>query len=170
MVARELVRAEAAAIMRYARVAEIKRKALALVPIADDPRELNFPRRENLISRPKRPRVIFVLPQNARLRRLAAIVASKSCLRRDTCGDWACFGRNGHVFAVPEGFQFFVSTGGRPKKWTWVKRRISGHHRALYCAPHCGHSGIFGLSLEKKNSVSHLGQKTDSKSSKQASQ
>jgi hypothetical protein len=53
-----------------------------------------------------------------------AIAAAKSCLRRDECGDWACFGRTRHVFAVPEGFQFYVSTGGRPKKWTSIKRRL----------------------------------------------
>jgi hypothetical protein len=27
-------------------------------------------------------------------------------LRRDECGDWAIFGKHGHVYAVPEGYRF----------------------------------------------------------------
>jgi hypothetical protein len=54
-----------------------------------------------------------------------ALDARSSCLRRDECGDWALLGSFGHVFAVPEGFQFYVTTDERPRKWTFVKQRLS---------------------------------------------
>jgi hypothetical protein len=54
----DLIRAEAAAIRRYATVAAIKRRALDPEPILDDPRE---PR-----PRKKKPRVIFVVARETR--------------------------------------------------------------------------------------------------------
>jgi hypothetical protein len=57
----ELIAAEAAAILRHARIAQIKRRAFGLMPIADDPRE---PR----LRLPRRPRPLFVVG-NSRLQR-----------------------------------------------------------------------------------------------------
>jgi hypothetical protein len=56
----EQIRTEAAEILRYARVAEIKRAALGLAPIADDHRE----KLSVLIGNafPKRPRALFIFP------------------------------------------------------------------------------------------------------------
>jgi hypothetical protein len=64
----EQVRAETAAILRYARVAEIKRRALEPAPIADDPREP--------LPRQKKPRAVLIIPARY-AQRLQACV----CLR-----------------------------------------------------------------------------------------
>jgi hypothetical protein len=54
----DLIRAEAAAIRRYATVAAIKRRALDPEPILDDPREQ--------LLRQKKPRVIYVVARETR--------------------------------------------------------------------------------------------------------
>jgi hypothetical protein len=51
-------------------------------------------------------------------------------LRRDECGDWAIFGNNGHIYAVPEGFQLMIGCDPEPrwssaKGWESAKRRLS---------------------------------------------
>jgi hypothetical protein len=59
----EQIRAETAAILRHARIVQLKRMVLNPAPILD------APLRES--PRPKRPlRPVFVFPENARLRRL----------------------------------------------------------------------------------------------------
>jgi hypothetical protein len=60
MVTTRDIAAESAAILRHARVIQIKRAALGLVPVLDGPRAL--------LNHAKRPRVVFVFP--ARYRRL----------------------------------------------------------------------------------------------------
>jgi hypothetical protein len=55
---------------------------------------------------------------------LKALDARASCLRRDECGDWAIFGRLGHIYAVPEGYQLLVTTDESPRRWTGVKKRL----------------------------------------------
>ena len=60
MAARELVRAEAANIRRHARVAEIKKQALSLMPITDDPRDLLNLSTVNKLKHAKRPRAVLV--------------------------------------------------------------------------------------------------------------
>jgi hypothetical protein len=37
-----------------------------------------------------------------------ACVTRPNDLRRDECGDWAIWGNNGHVYAVPEGYQLMT--------------------------------------------------------------
>jgi hypothetical protein len=67
------------------------------------------------------------LPRNQRprlLEFLSAIDASRSALGRGGCGDWAICGRDGHVFAVPEGFQLIVLAGSA-RKWANVKKHLS---------------------------------------------
>jgi hypothetical protein len=54
--ASEQIKIESAAILRHARVIQIKRAALGLAPIADDPRE---PLRER--PRKKKPRAVLVV-------------------------------------------------------------------------------------------------------------
>jgi hypothetical protein len=49
-----------------------------------------------------------------------AIGARESSLRRDDCGDWAVSGTSGH-----EGFQLHATTGERPLKWTWIKKKLA---------------------------------------------
>ena len=60
-------------------------------------------------------------------------------LRRDECGDWAVFGKLGHIYAVPgtldrkgcEGFQIYFRGAeefGEPtssQAWTWAKKALS---------------------------------------------
>jgi hypothetical protein len=51
-------------------------------------------------------------------------------LRRDECGDWAIFGNNGHVYAVPEGYQLMIGCDLEPRwssarGWESAKRRLS---------------------------------------------
>lgn len=49
--------------------------------------------------------------QRPALLKLAAVMDSRvAALRRDECGDWAIFGKYGHVYAVPEGLQLVVGT------------------------------------------------------------
>jgi hypothetical protein len=53
-----------------------------------------------------------------------------NALRRDDCGDWAIFGNNGHIYAVPEGFQFMIgcdvgNRGFSKTAWTWAKKRLA---------------------------------------------
>jgi hypothetical protein len=72
-VANELVRAETAAILRHARVIQIKRAAFGLTPIG-------FPTvgKLNLLPQdifPKRPRAVFILPPRyARLLRACIVL------------------------------------------------------------------------------------------------
>jgi hypothetical protein len=69
--------------------------------------------------------------QRSRLLELQAAIdasqttAGRPTLTRDACGDWAIFGRLGHIYAAPEGFQLVISTGERPKAWTWIKKRLT---------------------------------------------
>jgi hypothetical protein len=58
-----------------------------------------------------------------------ALDSRASALRRDECGDWAIFGRNGHIYAVPEGFQLMVGcdtvdSGFSKSGWSWAKKRL----------------------------------------------
>ncbi|MBV9978205.1 MAG: hypothetical protein JO105_22700 [Hyphomicrobiales bacterium] len=48
----------------------------------------------------------------------------RQTLRRDTCGDYAIFGRLGHLYATPEGWHLCVATDGSPQRWTRVKKRL----------------------------------------------
>jgi hypothetical protein len=52
-------------------------------------------------------------------------------LRRDSCGDWAIWGRSGRIYAVPSkasttgfAFQLVISTSESIRRWTGVKRRL----------------------------------------------
>jgi hypothetical protein len=54
-----------------------------------------------------------------------AIGAREASIRRDDCGDWALSGTSGHVYAVPEGFQLYVTTGERPLRWSWIKKKLA---------------------------------------------
>lgn len=70
------------------------------------------------------------------VQRPALLAFAKACnnrasaLRRDECGDWAIFGSNGHIYAVPEGFQLMVGCDPEPRwssarGWESAKRRLS---------------------------------------------
>jgi hypothetical protein len=59
-------------------------------------------------------------------------VGGHPTLRRDNCGDWAIWGRLGHIYAVPIkaaaigcGFQLVIGTNNSPRRWTGVKRRLA---------------------------------------------
>jgi hypothetical protein len=47
-----------------------------------------------------------------------------SALRRDECGDWAVFGRNGHVYAAPGGFQMMIGCVSK-REWSAAKKRLA---------------------------------------------
>jgi hypothetical protein len=54
-----------------------------------------------------------------RFKRFAAALDSRaSALRRDECGDWAIRGTNGHIYAVPEGFQLMIGCDFGYVGWT----------------------------------------------------
>jgi hypothetical protein len=56
--------------------------------------------------------------QRPALQRFAAALDSRaSALRRDECGDWAIWGSNGHIYAVPEGFQLMIGCDLGNAKW-----------------------------------------------------
>lgn len=49
-------------------------------------------------------------------------------LRRVTrVHDWAIFGRFGHIYAIPDGFQFMIINNDKPRtaRWTNVKQRMA---------------------------------------------
>jgi hypothetical protein len=59
-----------------------------------------------------------------------ACATRANCLRRDECSDWAIFGNNGHIYAVPEGFQLMIGCAFEPRwssarGWTEAKRRLA---------------------------------------------
>jgi hypothetical protein len=61
--------------------------------------------------------------QRAALLELACLLGSlESALRRDECGDWRINGRNGHIYAVPEGFQIYFC--GTVRSWGFTKKAI----------------------------------------------
>ena len=48
------------------------------------------------------PDIFPPIKQRPELLRLAEALDSRSAaLRRDDCGDWAIWGNNGHIYAVP---------------------------------------------------------------------
>jgi hypothetical protein len=53
-----------------------------------------------------------------------ALGSASSALRRDECGDPRIFGKRGHVYAVPEGFQLYCVCES-PRAWTYAKRALS---------------------------------------------
>jgi hypothetical protein len=44
-------------------------------------------------------------------------------LRRDACGDWAIFGKWGHIYAVLEGYQLMIFKSSAVG-WTRAKQRL----------------------------------------------
>jgi hypothetical protein len=50
-------------------------------------------------------------------------------LRRDECGDWAIWGRNGHIYAVPEGFQLMIGCDFDNRKWSSARGWESAKQR-----------------------------------------
>ena len=56
---------------------------------------------------------------------LEALNCRRTCLHRDECGDWAIFGLKGHLYAVPEGFQMFVTGWGGARKWFEAKKALA---------------------------------------------
>jgi hypothetical protein len=46
-------------------------------------------------------------------------------LRRDECGNWCIFGKQGHVFAVPDGGYQLLVFRQSAQRWTYAKRRLS---------------------------------------------
>ena len=53
-----------------------------------------------------------------------ALGCRDNALRRDECSDWRINGKQGHVYAVPEGFQIMVM-GWTTKGWNAAKKALS---------------------------------------------
>ena len=53
-----------------------------------------------------------------------ALDSRRDCLRKDECGDWAIFGKVGHIYAVPNGFQLVIFMSSAAK-WNHVKERLN---------------------------------------------
>jgi hypothetical protein len=47
-----------------------------------------------------------------------SIDSRASALRRDDCGDWAIWGTNGHIYAVPDGFQLMIGCDAGNHRWS----------------------------------------------------
>lgn len=52
-----------------------------------------------------------------------------SALRRDECGNWAIWGSNGHVYAVPEGFQMMIGCDFDNSRWSSARGWESAKNR-----------------------------------------
>ena len=59
-------------------------------------------------------------------------IDGQPALRRDSCGDWAIWGRSGRIYAVPSkasatgfAFQLVIGTSESIRRWTGVKRRLA---------------------------------------------
>jgi hypothetical protein len=67
-------------------------------------------------------------PPTAQRPRLLALASkleiSLPQLRRDECSDWTIYGKRGHVYVVPEGFQIVV-TGWHTKGWNICKADLA---------------------------------------------
>jgi hypothetical protein len=50
-------------------------------------------------------------------------------LRRDECGEWAILGSNGHVYAVPEGYQLMIGCDFDNRKWSSARGWESAKQR-----------------------------------------
>ena len=56
---------------------------------------------------------------------LGALDASPTALGLDDCGDWAIFGKHGHIYIAGQGFSLCVTTGESARRWFNVKQRLS---------------------------------------------
>jgi hypothetical protein len=54
---------------------------------------------------------------------LTALSATRRAFWRDTCGDWAIWGKRGHIYADGSGFLLFVSPGFK-RGWSNTKRKL----------------------------------------------
>jgi hypothetical protein len=71
--------------------------------------------------------------QRPRLLVFAGSIDSRaSALRRDDCGDWAIFGSNGHIYAVPEGFQLMIGCDVENARWTSARGWESAKKRLRF--------------------------------------
>ena len=55
---------------------------------------------------------------------LTALSATRRAFWRDTCGDWAIWGKRGHIYADGRGFLIVVGTEGSIRRWTNTKRKL----------------------------------------------
>jgi hypothetical protein len=55
---------------------------------------------------------------------LRALDASPTALGLDGCGDWAIFGKLGHIFIDSDGFLLCINTGESARRWSNVKERL----------------------------------------------
>ena len=54
-----------------------------------------------------------------------ALGCRDNALRRDECGDWAIFGKRGHIYAVPgslDRFQIFIA--GTAREWSYARKAL----------------------------------------------
>lgn len=56
---------------------------------------------------------------------LSALDASLTALGPDDCGDWAIFGKLGHIYIDGQGFLLHVTTGESARRWFNVKQRLN---------------------------------------------
>jgi hypothetical protein len=59
----------------------------------------------------------------ALLKFAAALGCRDNAVRRDECGDWRIEGAQGHIYAVPGGFQIFV-LGWSARGWNGAKQAL----------------------------------------------
>jgi hypothetical protein len=65
-------------------------------------------------------------PAEQRLALLAlreALGGRDNALRRDECGDWAIFGKRGHIYAAPDGFQIVVQCDSA-REWSYARKAL----------------------------------------------
>jgi hypothetical protein len=66
----------------------------------------------------------------ALLRLVEALGCRDAALRRDECGDWRINGRQGHIYAVPEGFQLIFFARNGVNEWDGAGPHIEDYMRA----------------------------------------
>jgi hypothetical protein len=69
--------------------------------------------------------------QRPELLKFAEALGSRdNALRRDECSDWRINGKQGWIYAVPEGFQFFYFARNGVNEWDGVGPHIEDYVRA----------------------------------------
>jgi hypothetical protein len=79
-----------------------------------------------------------------------------SALRRDECGDWAIWGTNGHIYAVPEGFQLMIGCDFGNVRWTSARGWESAKKRLGFGEGDAGRR-LRGLDYPRSASVEARG-------------
>jgi hypothetical protein len=71
------------------------------------------------------------------LKLVEALGCRPNALRRDECNDWRISGKQGYIYAVPEGFQFFYYARNGVNEWDGEGPHIEDYIRAKRSLTFC---------------------------------